>query len=336
MHHFGVADFTYQPVFSVFDYGTITPPVPLDNSTICLMAGFNFEILSDAGFYSHYINLVDHDGIEINAREAVRRGITPVTMRVRFANRVMPEFKEGAWDYTPFKEGITCYVLPVEFISRNGLPAESSVWKRLKKGEATLVDVGLPADFKLGDEIPAELRPLLDYSTKFEPEDRYLTAEKTIELSGFNATRFAALNAITKGASNLMTNYAASRGFKREDGKVEYVTGFLQTQKDMLGDAVCTWHEDRLTYEGFVVSKQLIRNQIKKVSADWVAEIERAKQQAKEEGKKDFRPLMNQNIPYISPRMIFFEAVNRVFQAATNVWVNEKVFSPFALSHCLI
>jgi len=42
---FGEADFKYRKVFSVFDYGTIVPPVPLDNSTICLMGGFNFELL---------------------------------------------------------------------------------------------------------------------------------------------------------------------------------------------------------------------------------------------------------------------------------------------------
>ena len=39
----GIADFRFNPVFSVFDFGTLEPPVPLDNSTIALMAAYNFE-----------------------------------------------------------------------------------------------------------------------------------------------------------------------------------------------------------------------------------------------------------------------------------------------------
>ncbi len=154
---FGVADFTAKPVFSVFDYGTIVPPVPLDNSTITLMGGFNFE-------------------------------------------------KGVGWDYSMFgKSDLTCYVQPIEFISRNSLPASSSVWKRVERKEITLQDLGLPAAFKQGDEIPKHLKPILDYSTKFEPEDRYLSPQQAQRLMGMSDSDFARINETTRKASNLMT-----------------------------------------------------------------------------------------------------------------------------------
>ena len=329
---FGEADFKYRKVFSVFDYGTIFPPVPLDNSTICLMGGFNFELLREAGVASHYLGLVDDNGRLVSAKQAVSEGIAPETMRVQFANRLMPTFAKGKWDYSGFKDGeVQCYVHPMEFIVRNALPEASSVWKRVARGEISMQGLGLPADFKQGDIIPEHLRPILDYSTKFEPEDRYVSAEQAKQLLGLTAKRFNHINSRNRRASKVMTEYAASRGFVREDGKDECVTGVMDGgEGELLGDVVCTWHEDRITYQGVAISKQVIRDKIRTVSPAWAAEIERAKKQAKEEGKKDFRTLINTAFPYISPSTPFFEAVNTLFQAATNHWVGVRVYQLYS------
>ena len=324
-HEYGVADFKARPVFSVFDYGTINPPVPLDNSTITLMGGLNFELLRERGIESHYMSLVTNGGEPISAREAITRGIAPTTTRVKFANRLMPQFHNEQWDYGMFgQDNITCYVQPIEFISRNRLPESSSVWRRVERGELSLQDLGLPADFKKGDEIPAELKPILDYSTKFEPDDVYMNAEKAQELLNISGEDFATINQTTRDASNIMTEYAASRGFTRDDGKVEYV-GLI------LGDAVCTWHEDRLTTpQGVGISKQRIRNQVKKLNPKWYEDIERAKQQAKDNSVEDFRTLMDPNIKYTSPTPEFFEAINTLFRAGTNQWVDAKVYDVYS------
>jgi phosphoribosylaminoimidazole-succinocarboxamide synthase len=322
----GVADFTFNPVFSVFDYGTIQPAVPLDNSTICTMGGFNFELLREQGIPTHYLALVTPSGEEISAREAIAQGIAPNTMRVRFVNRLMPEFKNGVWDYSKFGSGIVNnYVQPIEFISRNELPESASVWKRIKEGKLTLADLGLPADFKPGMAIPDA--PLLDFTTKFEKGDKPLTPAQAQAYMGIDDVRFNRMSGITRRASRLMTDYAASRGFKRLDGKVEYVvvpTAGVPT--DMLGDAVCTWHEDRLLYGSTGISKQRIRDKIKALNPEWAAEIDRAKKQAEQEGVKDFRELMDQAIKYNSPSPEFFQGINALFQAATNQWVGSRLY----------
>ncbi|MFH1316849.1 MAG: phosphoribosylaminoimidazolesuccinocarboxamide synthase [Candidatus Woesearchaeota archaeon] len=336
---YGVADMTYRPVFSVFDWGTITPPIKLDNSTVCLMAGFNFELLHKQGIASHYLGLVTDQGEQITAKEAVKRGIAPTTMRVKFVNRVLPEHQEGVgWDYSMFgdprkaanPDSLTqAYVQPVEFISRNRLGKASSVWKRIAAGEITMEDLGLPANFKPGDDIPPDLIPILDYSTKFEPDDRYPARAEIQDMMGITDERFARINASTRNASKIMTDYAASRGFTREDGKVEYIT-YMDNGRPMdeLADAVCTWHEDRLLAFGLGVSKQRIRDKVVELNPGWYGEIQRAKKQAKAENVADFRTLMDPSIRYNSPSAEFFEAVNLLFQAATNMWVGRNVY-PF-------
>jgi len=335
---YGSADFTNMPVFSVFDIGTIKPPVPLDNSTICLMGGFNFEVLDEVGIDTHYVGLVDDNGRVITARNAIRRGVAPTTTRVMYVNRDLPVHTEKGWDYSLFRDHRTNNrVHPIEFISRNTLPKSSSVWKRIKDKEITLADLGLPPDLKKGDPVPDELMPLLDYSTKFEPHDRYISPAVARELLGISQERFDAINETTRAVSNVMTDYAESRGFKRLDGKIEYITLFTRgfredrQQADFVADAVCTWHEDRLvTPQGVGISKQRIRDEVEKLNPKWYADIQEAKKQAKTDGVADFRTLMDPSIEYTSPSPEFFHAINTLFRAGTNQWVDRKVYDVYS------
>ena len=319
----GIADFTYRPVFSVFDYGTIEPPVELDNSTVCLMQGYNFEILKDEGLPTHYLGLVDEEGKTSSARDMIKRGIAPWTTRVRFGERRMPTFGDGQWDYSMFGDSGN-YILPIEFISRNSLT--DKVWKRIYDGEVTLEELGLPNDFKKGDSIPIDDQPILDYSTKFEPDDRYLRPEVTQKMLGISEDQFEFIKGLTRKASQIMTMYAAHRGFVREDGKVEFVR---EGDDFMFADSVCTWHEDRLKYGNIGISKQRIRDKIVQLNPEWYAEIQNCKKRAKKEGVEDFRTLMDPAIKYTSPSVDFFHAINRLFQAGTNQWINAKVYDPY-------
>jgi len=128
-----------------------------------------------------------------------------------------------------------------------------------------------------------------------------------------------------------MTDYASSVGFNRKDGKVEFIIYEVQGVKYIsLADAVCTWHEDRLvTPQGIGISKQRIRDDVEHYNPKWYADINRAKQQARDEGHADFRDLMDKRIKYTSPPAEFFEATNKLFQAGTNVWVQSKVYDLF-------
>jgi phosphoribosylaminoimidazole-succinocarboxamide synthase len=345
----GIADFRFNPVFSVFDYGTLQPPVPLDNSTIALMAAYNFERLREAGIESHYIALV-HEGEAISAAEAIRRRVAPDTLRVRLVNRLLPTFgtgrqgdggsegsvrhvppsprlpvpPSGTWDYSIFHTPPSNhFVVPIEFISRVKIGANSSVWKRVARGEISLADLGLPADIQPGDPLP---RHVLDYSTKYEPEDRYVSNDEARQITGFSAQRWAKINRMTAEASRLMTELAQSRGVQREDGKVEYVTLDQRREQDVLGDAVTTLHEDRLILDGTDITKQAIRDAVKRSSPEWAAEIDRAKTEARRQGVGDFRTLMDPAVRYVSPPAELFERYNALARAFVNHWVGTLVY----------
>ena len=325
----GIADFRFNPVFSVFDYGTLQPPAPLDNSTIALMAAFNFERLREAGIGSHYLSMVN-EGEPLSAAEAIRRGIAPDTLRVRLVNRLQPAHTrvppEGGcgWDYSIFHAPPSNhFVVPIEFISRVKIGGNSSVWKRVERGEVTLADLGLPPEIRSGDPLPHHV---LDYSTKYEPEDRYVSAEGARQLTGFSQERWARINQTTAEVSRQMTEFARSRGVEREDGKVEYVTLDHRREQDVLGDAVTTLHEDRLILDGIDITKQAIRNAVRRFSPDWAAEIDRAKTEARRRGVADFRTLMDPGVRYVSPPGEFFERYNALARAFVNHWVGAAVY----------
>jgi len=331
---YGRADFTYQGVYSVFDRGTIKPPVPLDNSTVCIQGGFNFEKLEKEGIPTHYLGLINFNGEKIRSSEipsCVRH--PPVTTRLKFVNRIMPKFHEGEWDYGMFGSNaeVKNYVHPIEFMVRNELPESSSVWGRVDRGEITLQDLGLPNGFKKGDLIPEDLKPILDYSTKFEPEDRYISADEARRLLNMSEERFENINNLSRKISRHNTELAASRGFKRLDGKYEYICIpdlFDGNPQDVLADEVCTWHSDRIvTLDGFPISKQNIRNKVKKKNPLWFEDLDNAKLRARDEGVEDFRDLMNPDIKFDSPDKYFFEAINNLFRAATNQWMDRKVYN---------
>ncbi len=319
----GIADFRFNPVFSVFDYGTLAPPVPLDNTTIVLMAGYNFERLREAGIESHYLGLV-HEGELLSAAAAIRRGLTPDTMRVRLVNRLLPTHTASGWDYALFQAPPSNhFVVPIEFISRVKIGANSSVWKRVARSEIALADLGLPPDLQPGAPLPGHA---LDYSTKYEPEDRYLSAEAARGLTGFSPERWARINRTTAEASRLMTELAEARGVAREDGKVEYVTLDHRAERDVLGDAVTTLHEDRLVLDGTDITKQAIRDAVKRASPAWAAEIDRAKTAARQQGVADFRTLMDPAIGYVSPPAELFARYNSLARAFVNHWVAATVY----------
>jgi phosphoribosylaminoimidazole-succinocarboxamide synthase len=322
----GLADFKFNPVFSVFDVGTIVPPVPLDNTTIAIMAGFNFELLQKEGVPTHYDGMV-HDGELISAKDAIKEGLTPDTLRFKLVNVLKPRFADGRWDYGIFENpSANNHVIPLELITRNKIGKSSSVWKRVARGEITLAELGIPEDIKPGDPLPKP--PVLDYSTKYEPEDRYFSPKVSQKLAHLSDDTFEILNGVTRNASQIMTAHAASVGFDREDGKVEQVTYIDENgiRVYALGDCVCTWHEDRLLYKGQAISKQLIRDKIAAVNPAWKAEIDRAKDEAKAKGVENWKTLINPAISYNSPSKEFFQAYNALARAATNKWIGSVLY----------
>ncbi len=333
----GVMDFLFNPFYSVFDIGTIEPIVPLDNSTICMMAAFNFEELEKRGVPTHYMGLVDQKGNVMKVADAVKAKTPLSTMRVRMVKRFNPTFVEEGkwngrkWDYSVFENPPTNnFILPGEFISREILGKNSSVWKRIKKGKTSFAELGIPEDYEPGTPLPDTV---CDYSTKFEPKDDYPGRPQMAFILGYKGDEspIDAIDVSTKTTNRFLTVRARETlGATREDGKVEFVTYVLDGRTYIaLGDMAGTWHEDRYVLDGMAISKQLLRDEEKKINPEWVAEISRAKDEAEEKEIPDFHDCLDARIVAakkdISPE--FIHAFNGLMRSSTNVYLEQELYA---------
>jgi phosphoribosylaminoimidazole-succinocarboxamide synthase len=331
----GVCDFIFRDVYSVFDWGKMPMPEgsSVDNTTIVLMAALNFEMMQRRGLKTHYIGMVDDRGEIVSFQDVADRHLGPVggpqplpnKIRVRYVNKLPVPFAEGQYDYSAFQEPpANNFVYPLEFIFRNSLGKDASVWKRIARGEISLSDFGLPETLKPGDKLPS---PVLDYSTKFESEDRYLRPEEAMKLAGLSPNRFANINEAILMADRLLTDDARSLGFVHEDGKVEMVR--LGDNEDAFGDVAGTWHEDRYLFgpDGKKISKQPYRDVNRLLNPEWAAEIDQRKAEARERGIKDWKSLVTVQPKPLPPE--FFAVMNNLFRAGTNRYTGH-VFYPDA------
>lgn len=324
----GISDFTFRKVYSVFDWGVMPMPEgkEVDNTTIVLMAALNFEMFEREGIKTHYLGMVDENGDLITFEDAKRLGKTPSIIRIKYVNRLPVPFKDGKYDYSVFQNPpANNYIHPLEYIFRNKLGKDASVWERIKKGNVSLSDFGLPETLNPGDPLPF---PVLDYSTKFEKGDRYLKPEEARILAGLSKDRFGRVNERIHMANKLLTNYALSLGFDHEDGKVELVR---IGDFDLIGDVAGTWHEDRYLYgpDGMKISKQPYRDMNKILNPEWACEIEIKKKEAIQRGIEDWKSLMTTKPDPLPPE--FFDVMNNLFRAGTNHYT-QHTFYPDASS----
>ena len=127
---------------------------------------------------------------------------------------------ERLWDYSIFKKRPSSGMLPLEVIFRFGVPKGSSFTKRSsdKKYLQSLTG-GRP--LKEGDDGLWEY-PLIEFSTKWEPEDRYLTYEEAQEIAGHSDGEFDSLCELNRLVAYQLKNLFKEANITLWDGKCEW------------------------------------------------------------------------------------------------------------------
>ncbi len=282
----GVGVFKFTDDYSVFDYGKMPDTIPDKGEALCRLAAFNFKELEKLGVKSHFRQLVSGDEMEVDL------------VRVLF-----PQKGE-------LKEGMSNYLVPLEMIFRNSLPSGSSVFKRLEKGQTTIEQLGLDKMPEPGEKLE---KPIMDVSTKLEPTDRYLTWEEAAEISKLSAEEINGLKEAALKINNFLTDKAASIGIEHADGKVEFG---LSPQRELILVDVCgTLDENRFLYNGFHLSKQVLRDYYK--TTPWYEVIEKEKTEGKGHGE------------FTAPEGLpaeLVELVSNMYKAVTVEWTGEKTW----------
>jgi len=314
----GIGQFHYSDRYSVFDWGEMPDLIAEKGKALCMIGAYFFEKLEEMGVSTHYRGLVSGE-----KTFRLKDLDSPVdTMEIDLVRVLKPENQGDNYDYALYKDVSSNFLIPLEIIYRNSLPAGSSVFKRLKEGSLQLDEIGLSKMPNPNDVLD---KPILDASTKLEITDRYLSWREAQEISGLKDDEILEIKKITSRINELITKHAAQAGLVNEDGKVEF--GYDQGRKLILVDILGTPDECRFTFDGIPVSKEVARIHYRK--SDWYIEVE----SAKEKDRANWKSYISSPPPKLPVKL--YEQISYLYQSTCNEITGKKWFSAPPLKNIL-
>jgi phosphoribosylaminoimidazole-succinocarboxamide synthase len=306
----GRGSFVFTDDYSVFDWGKMPDAIPNKGASLCAMGAHNFELLEVEGVPTHYRGVVSGGDV----RELGRVGSPPREMAIDLT-RVPDLPHEGrSYDYDAFHEAAgENYLVPLEIVFRNRVPVGSSLRSRVSPEEVGLDRESWPEE---AVDLP---EPLVEFSTKFEESDRYLSREEADRIAG--RADLDELETLARTVNRAVTDRAAEAGLTHEDGKIEclYYRGEVR-----VADVVGTFDENRFSCDGQQVSKEVVRQYHRRTQPEWVEAVEDAKARAKAEDVADWRTLCAAE-PEPLPEQVI-DAMRDLYAAGANAYVGMALF----------
>jgi phosphoribosylaminoimidazole-succinocarboxamide synthase len=250
-----VFDFTDR--YSVFDWGEMPDQLEGKGAALAAVGALFFELLGQKGVPHHYLGLEGDRG-------HTRR------MRVRPVEVLWPRQDREGWDYSAYVARPTGCLLPLEVIFRWGAPEGSSLLKRCP-------------ELKPGTRFQ---RPVVEFTTKLEPEDRFLTYAEAQLLAGLSEVEMARLIDRTTEVAIHMRDVLELVSCGLWDGKLEWAFHGA-TREFMLVDAIGL-DEIRVDFRGQALSKEFLRRHYR--GSRWECALGEAKARARA-GAGDFKAL---------------------------------------------
>ncbi len=328
----GRGRFVFTDDYSVFDWGAMPDTIPQKGASLCTMGAANFELLS-VDVPTHYRGVVPPGAdepvslaeIEEPPREMAIDLVTAPPLpyvgddsgdgsTAPTADSTAPANSPGVvngYDYGAYYETVgDNYLIPLEIVFRNTVPVGSSLRRRRTPGE-----IGLDYD-EWPDEPVGLPEPVVEFSSKFEQQDRYLSREAADQLAGpADVERLAEL---ARTVNRVVTERAEQAGLAHDDGKIEcfYADGAVG-----VADVVGTLDENRFTVDGVQFSKEILRQHYKRRHSSWVEAVSEAKRRAAAEDVADWRPLC-ESPPALAEEVI--GVVSDAYAAAANAYVTAE------------
>ncbi len=310
----GIGRFIFSDRYSVFDWGKMPDHIPNKGAALCLMGAYCFEKAEKEGMRTHYRGLVRKDG---KAMKLSKLKEPTNIMEVDLVRSIRPKFTGGRYDYSAFTTDLTNFVIPIEVIYRNGLPVGSSVFRRLDAGQITFQDLGLKRHPKPGEKLK---KPILDLSTKFEEEDRYISWKKAQEMVGLSDKEVKEIKKILLAVDKIITRAAKRAKLINEDGKIELA--YDKNRELILVDVVGTQDECRFTHNGTDISKEAARQFYKRTP--WYNDAQEAKKKAEEKGIQDWKKLCKSKPQKLDPK--FKKILSDLYTSTANAFLGKKFF----------
>ncbi len=243
------------------------------------------------GAKTHHVGMVDAVTGEVVTEGAP---VNPSTLNVvrRFTIGKPPLvrlFHHPLYDYKAFQNADQ-FVVPLEVIVRFGLTSGSSVYRKylgLGEKERRTYEIELG----IGEPLEAWKRlgsPIVDFTSKYEPEDRPVSKQEAMLMSGLAAEQFVALGKLALLGAWAVRNLVESMGLRLWDLKWEFARSgddlcFVDTidTDSMRATGMVEWKG-----ETFVIhhNKQAMRDYYRIIHGEWLDGVNAAKDESRKAG----------------------------------------------------
>ncbi|MDR5656253.1 phosphoribosylaminoimidazolesuccinocarboxamide synthase [Halodesulfurarchaeum sp. HSR-GB] len=305
----GQGAFVFSDDYSVFDWGRMPDEIPRKGASLCAMGAYNFERLEEAGVSTHYRGVIE-DG-EVLPLAAVEE--PPTEMAIDLAQVPDLPHSEAGYDYEAYHAAGGPMVVPLEIVFRNVVPPGSSLRRRTKPA-----DHGLEYDTWPAETVSLE-EPIVEFSTKYEKQDRYLDREAAAQIAG--PASIDTLEDCARTVNRVISERADRVGLTHQDGKIECV---YHDGAVLVADVAGTFDENRFSSDGIQLSKEVIRQYYRRTDSEWVEAVKEAKDEALASADPDWRESVE-----ISPKPLpehVLRHVSNMYAAGANTYLGRDLF----------
>lgn len=301
----GEGIFYFSDRYSVFDWGEMPDHIENKGEAINILAAYFFELLNKKGVKTHYKGLIlnnidnnkkNNNDDKIKCKNEFFEGNSNFNnldlnelkkfvekkenkeckkvkidkMKIKLVNVYKPELKANLYDYNIYSNLKGNYLIPLEIIYRNKITEGSSFLKRYKEKKLDISDYGLNSFPELNRFLN---KPIIDFSTKLEITDRYISKEEAKNISGLSEKEFNDLIDLLMFINELITEEYKKIGFENIDGKIEIALD--ENRNLMVVDVLGTLDECRFFYNDIHISKEILRIYYR--NTQWYNDVEEAK-----------------------------------------------------------
>lgn len=282
--------FKFSDRYSIFDWGEMPDLIPGKGLSLAKMTRAIYQELGQRGVRHHLLpplNETESAALRVQKFSLFKANYDPAMRR---------------FHYTKPKEHQQV-ALPLEVVFRYAVVVGSSFVQRSQdlnylmtlgysQAEASQTqNVNLKSLLSSqsqeqiqGYKLP---RPVVEFFTKLEPQDRRLSYEEAAQISGLSLLELESLAQQTLQVADHLQNMFQQSGIELWDGKLEWAMDSASEQNTwVLMDSIGP-DEIRISYQGVHLSKELLRSFYR--ATPWYKQLQKAKAQAEQEHNPEWK-----------------------------------------------
>ena len=256
-----------------------------------LMTSPLWKELRRNGLAHHSLGLVDEAGNHVKPGKGSKRLAVKALQRPPVQSELVDDIL--VWNYEAYNSRPDNVLVPLEVVFRFGAPEGSSFLQRLEKIPGYAQSFAFPEKPRVGELFPF---PIVEFFTKLEPTDRFLTREEAAAVASLSAAELDELVTLNLLLALRLRDFFSPLGLELWDGKFEFAfrPGEKGERKFTLVDSIGP-DELRLMGEGGVhFSKEYLRRIYR--GTPWYQAMEKAKELAKSRGEKDWKRICREEM----------------------------------------